>query len=124
MLDPKHPTIQHEKAAEAIVHFFAASRIIEAVTPTCSCGRGKAGRDSCLDMARLVLAKVSATEGQSLERTWCEFYGQEAVFNRPQQVGKYSHVDLDFSDGCFASAPHTWTSGADEFKLEIGNHLV
>ena len=122
MLDPKYPTIQHEQAAEAIVHFYAASRVIEAVTPTCSCGRGKAGRDSCLDIARLVLAKVSATEGQSFERRWREFYGQEAIFNRLQQVGKYSHVDLDFFDGCFASVPHSWTSGADEFELEVRNY--
>lgn len=33
-------------------------------------------------------------------------------------------MDLDFVDGCFVPKPRSWTSGPDEFELEIGNTLV
>lgn len=33
-------------------------------------------------------------------------------------------MDLDFVDGCFVPTPRDWTSGPDEFELEIGNTLV
>jgi hypothetical protein len=33
-------------------------------------------------------------------------------------------VDLDFVDGCFVPKTRGWTSGPDEFELEIGNSLV
>jgi hypothetical protein len=39
-------------------------------------------------------------------------------------VGKYSHVDLEFIDGCFIPQPRGWTSVPDEFELDIGNYLV
>ena len=41
-----------------------------------------------------------------------------------RRVGRYSHVDLDFVDGCFVPKTRGWTSGPDEFELEIGNTLV
>ena len=31
---------------------------------------------------------------------------------------------MDFVDGCFVPTPRDWTSGPDEFELEIGNTLV
>lgn len=124
VLNPKYPTIQHEQAAETIVHFFAASSMVEAVILICSCARGKASRDSCLDMAVLIQPEIFGTEQEGLTKQWSEFYKQEAVFKKLQQVGKYSHVDLEFFDGCFVPPPHGWTSGADEFELEIGNYLV
>ena len=124
VLNPKYPTIEHERASESIVHFFSASPVVEAVTLICSCARGKASRDSCLDMAVLVRPESFTTERESLEKQWGKFYGQEDVFRKLQGVGKYSHVDLEFFDGCFAPASRDWTSGADGFELEIGNHLV
>ena len=123
-INPKYPTIEHEQAAEAIVHFFAASPVVEAVTLICSCARGKASRDSCLDMAVLVRPEVFANEREGLEEWWNSFYKRADVFKKLQQVGKYSHVDLEFFDGCFAPVSRGWTSGADEFELEIGNYLV
>jgi hypothetical protein len=33
-------------------------------------------------------------------------------------------VDLNLGDGCFVPKPRDWTSGPDEFELEIGNSLV
>jgi hypothetical protein len=124
VLNPKYPTIEHERAAGTVVHFFSASPVVEAVTLTCSCARGKASRDSCLDMAVLVRPEIFATVRERLEAQWDEFYRQEDVFKKLPQVGKYSHVDLEFFDGCFVPPSHGWTSGTDGFELEIGNHLV
>jgi hypothetical protein len=39
-------------------------------------------------------------------------------------VGKYSHVDLEFIDGDFKEGYHEWTSGPDDFELEIGNFIA
>jgi hypothetical protein len=46
------------------------------------------------------------------------------IFHQLLQVGKYSHVDLDFADGDFEPRPRDWTFGPDEFELAIGNTLV
>jgi hypothetical protein len=39
-------------------------------------------------------------------------------------VGKYSHVDLIVSDGNIEVQERDWTSGPDDFELEIGNFFV
>ena len=45
-------------------------------------------------------------------------------FQKLAAVGKYAHIDLEFSDGHFAPTARGWTSGPDEFELVIGNYLV
>ena len=91
---------------------------------TNSCARGKASRDSCLDVAVLVQTDVIPAEKAALERRWQEFYGQKAVFKTLMEVGKYSEVHLDLIDGNFAPLPREWTAGPDAFEVEIGNYLV
>ncbi len=120
----KYPSEEHERASKTIASFFSAFPDVEAVILTGSCARGKATRDSCLDIAVLVPSKVLSTKKAVLEKQWCKFYEKEAVFKKLRKVGKYSHVDLEFIDGCFAPKPRGWTSGPDEFELEIGNTLV
>ena len=61
---------------------------------------------------------------EALEIDWTTFYDREEVFRNLRQVGAFSHVDLDISDGRFRPGYHGWTSGPDEFELEIGNMLV
>jgi hypothetical protein len=39
-------------------------------------------------------------------------------------VGKYAEVDLEFSDGDFVPKSRGWTTGPDDFELQIGNALV
>jgi len=120
----KYPTIEHERASEAIVAFFSTFSEVEAVMLVGSCARGKASRDSCLDITILVSPTVSLTRKNALAQQWSSFYEIEDVFKKVQEVGKYSHVDLGFSDGGFTPKPRDWTSGPDEFELEIGNTLV
>jgi len=123
-LRPAFPTSEHERAAAAITAFFSDSPEVEAVILMGSCARGKATRDSCLDILVLVPPSVLATDEDTLTKRWNEFYGNDGVFRALGQVGRYSHIDLVFTDGQFAPKPRDWTSGPDEFELEIGNTLV
>lgn len=120
----QYPTVEHEQTADAIVKFWSSSPETEAVILVGSCARGKATPDSCLDIAILVSQKTLLTKETALEQQWNSFYKKAPIFKKLGKVGKYSHVDLDFVDGCFAPKPRGWTSGPDEFELEIGNILV
>jgi len=71
-----------------------------------------------------MLPEIFSTEKNVLEQRWNNFHETEEVFKALRQVGKYSNVDLDFTDGCFVPQLRSWTSGPDEFELEIGNTLV
>ena len=120
-MEARYPTAEHEAAASAAVTFFSGRPETEAVLLTCSCARGKASRDSCLDLAVLVLPGI---DKGPLKQAWNEFHETQPVFKAIKQVGKYTHVDLEFTDGCFTPEYHGWTSGPDNFELEIGNALV
>lgn len=123
-ISPAYPTIEHQQASEAIINFFSTSSDVEAVVLTGSCARGKAARDSCLDLLVLAPPEVLATKRAALEQRWNNFYETDDAFEALHRVGEYSHVDLHFIDGCFVPQPRRWTSGPDEFELEIGNTLV
>jgi len=71
-----------------------------------------------------VLPEVLAVKREELERWWGDLYQAEPAFQALRRLAKFSHVDLEFADGCFAPGPHSWTSGPDAFELEIGNTLV
>jgi predicted nucleotidyltransferase len=120
---PTYPTVQHEKASEAIVNFYS-DQDIDSVLLTCSCARGKATKDSCLDIIVLVSPEKLIRQKEMLEKRWNEFYESEKIFDEINQVGKYSFVDLDFTDGCFEPKSPGWTTGPDNFELEIGNTFV
>jgi len=120
----RYPTVEHEQAARAVVKFFSSTPNVDAVILVGSCARGKASRDSCLDIAILVPPETLSNRENMLEQQWNKFYETENTFKKLRKAGKYSHVDLDFFDGCFTPNPREWTSGPDEFELEIGNRLV
>ena len=115
-----YPTPEHQRAAEKVVAFFSPIPEVEAVCLTCSCARGKASRDSCLDI--LVLHAPDAET--DLQAVWDSFYATDPVFQALAAVGKYAHVDLDFSDGRFAPTAHYWVGGPDEFELVVGNYVA
>ena len=118
-----YPTPQHAEAAEAVVAFFALRPEVDAVLLTCSCARGKATPDSCLDIAVLTAAEADPAP---LWHAWDAHYRDAPVFHALRQVGAFSNVDLDLVDGVFEPDPdaHGWTTGPDAFELEIGNLLA
>lgn len=117
-----YPTAEHERAARHAAEFLAQQTGVEAVLLTCSCARGKASRDSCLDLAVLVELGTAA----AVKQAWNQVYPADPVYRALLEVGQYSHVDLEISEGRFDPAAyyHGWTSGPDEFELAIGNLLV
>jgi hypothetical protein len=119
-----YPTPEHARAAEAVVAFFSALPGVEAVLLTCSCARGKASRDSCLDIDVLATPETMRRERATWEDAWHRHDQSAPVFQALRAVGKYSQVDLDFNDGDFVPQPRGWTSGPDEFELGIGNLLA
>ena len=119
-----YPTPEHQHAAEAIVEFFTTIPEIEIVCLTCSCARSKASRDSCLDMLVLGKPEIMAASQVGIQDAWDEFYTTDPIFQKLAAVGKYAHVDLEFSDGHFVPTSRGWTGGPDEFELVIGNYLV
>jgi predicted nucleotidyltransferase len=120
---PTYPSPEHDQVARAVVDFFSGQNV-DAVILTCSCARGKASRDSCLDISILLSPEDFTIRRDALERQWVEFYESEEVFEHLRRVGKYSGVDLDFIDGCFQPQDWGWTGGPDSFELEIGNILA
>jgi predicted nucleotidyltransferase len=123
-IEARYPTPHHERASQAVVDFFRGKPDIEAVILYGSCARGKGSPDSCLDFMVSVRPEILSARKHTLEDEWNIHYEHEDVFRDVRAVGKYSHVDLDFVDGQFKPQPRHWTSGPDEFELEIGNTLV
>jgi len=120
----RYPSPEHARAAESIVQFFSVELGVAAVLLVGACVRGKATRDTDLDI--LVLRAPGTTEADqlTLARRWERFQRQDASFRVLEGVGKYTEVDLEFGDGWFAPKPRGWTTGPDDFELQIGNTLV
>jgi hypothetical protein len=124
ILQATYPTPEHQAAAEAITHFFSGQSRIDAVLLVNSCARGKATRDSCLDMNVLVRPELLRPQLRQLEADWAEFEKTAPAILALEKVGKYAQVHLDFIDGAFVPQERDFTSGPDGFELGIGNALA
>jgi hypothetical protein len=120
----RYPTAEHRAAADAAAEFFQGCSGVDAVLLTCSCARGKATRDSCLDLAVLLDPQMAQVERCDLERAWESFAASEPSVQALQRVGRYSLAEVDFTHGQFSPQPRHWTSGPDEFELAIGNTFI
>ena len=116
-----YPSAEHRRAAEAVVDIFSGQEV-DAVLLTCSCARGRASRGSCLDVS--ILHSLDEVGMFHVKRLWEQFHESREVFAELGKLGKYSHVDLDFTDGRFEPQDRGWTGGPDNFELEIGNTVA
>jgi predicted nucleotidyltransferase len=123
-IEAEFPTTEHEKASNVIVDHFSTQEEVEAVILYGSCARGQATKDSCLDIMVMVPPSNLVSGKAKLEGKWQSFYETEDAFRRLLKIGRYSHVDMTYIDGNFEPKGHYWTTGPDEFELEIGNTLV
>ena len=123
-LSATYPSHEHGEAAEAIVEFFTANFPIEVVLLVNSCARGKATRDSCLDIVVLAQPEILQTEIGNWERQWFDFKETNSVIRTLKTVGKYSEVHLDISDGVFKPMEQDEVAPPDSFEVGIGNYLV
>src|SRR5512133_813753 len=125
-LAPGYPTPQHARSAEVITQLFVNDPAVDTVLLMGSCARGKAGPGSCLDILILVRPEEMESEGERLKALWTANYPSHPAFSAMLALGPFTHVDIDFINGAFDPARHYhgWTSGADEFALEVGNTLA
>src|SRR5438552_3819190 len=124
-LQAAYPTPQHEHAAQAIIAFFSRLPETEVVLLVNSCARGKATKDSCLDIVVLALPEVLAHKREELEAAWEVFYRTGEVFRDLEAAGKFAEVHLDIIDGQYTPpGERNWTGGPDWFELAVGNHLA
>lgn len=123
-LQATYPTPQHAAAAEVIRRFFTANYDIDAVMLVNSCARGKATRDSCLDINILARPEALKAQIKALEADWTEFEGSDPSIQALKATGKYSDVHLDFLDGAFTLCEQDEAAGPDRFEVGVGNLLA
>ncbi len=119
----QYPTELHEKSAIEITEFFSRIEDVKAVLLTCSCARGVATSDSCLDIAVLLPFDLDVKRKEEIITCWNKEHESNKLFKQLRIVGKYSHIDLGFINGDFKEGYHCWASGPDEFEVEIGNYV-
>ena len=123
-LEASYPTIEHQSAAKAFVDFFTSNYNIDAVLLVNSCARGKATRDSCLDIITLAKADPTRSQFNDLETGWVEFEKTNPNIQALYKVGKYSVVHPDFINGVFQPREQDESAGPDDFEIQVGNFLA
>jgi len=123
-LQATYPTPQHQAAADAIVDFFVSKYKIDAVLLVNSCARGKATRDSCLDIVILTEPDQGRSQLSDLETGWEELEKSNQAIKALYQVGKYSVVHPDFIHGVFTPHEQDEAAGPDDLEVQIGNFLA
>jgi hypothetical protein len=122
--EPAYPTPEHERAARTITEFFVSNYSIDAVLLVNSCARGRATRDSCLDIVMLAKPDHSRSSLKDMEGDWEEFEKSSEVIQNLYKVGKYSVVHPDFINGVFIPREQEEAAGPDDFEIQIGNFLA
>lgn len=113
-----YPTVRHEKAANRMIEIFGKDKRVMSILLTCSCARGKASKESCLDLCIIV---KNEKDIKNIKSKFNKVYNQDKIFKELLKVAIYSHIDLDVTDGKIALTERGWTSGPDEYELQIGN---
>jgi hypothetical protein len=124
LLQANYPTPEHQAAADVIVDYFVSNYQIDAVLLVNSCARGKATRDSCLDIIMLAKPDPSRSQLSDLQAGWDELEKSNEVIRTLYKVGKYSVVHPDFINGVFIPRERDEGGGPDDFEVEIGNFLA
>lgn len=123
-LQAVYPTLEHQNAADTIVDFFVSNYKIDTVLLVNSCARGKATRDSCLDIVMLAKLEPSRSSLKELEAGWEELERSNQTIQALYKAGKYSVVHPDFINGIFTPREQDEAAGPDDFEVEVGNFLA
>ena len=119
-----YPTEMHRDASQKTVAYFRESKGVEAILLVNSCARGKATKDSCLDIAVLVDPKTHKNRGNDLENKWQAYWRNESFFQKFRHSGKFSEIHAYVFDGVYSEDCFEWEGGPDPFEIEIGNTLA
>jgi hypothetical protein len=119
-----YPTPEHRQAADAIVNFLTMQFEIDAVLLVNSCARGKASRDSCLDIIALAQPDRLHSHLSEWQQRWEQFEKTDAAIEALRHAGRYSVVHFDFINGVFIPEERDEAAGPDSFELGPGNFLA
>jgi len=121
---PAFPTTRHERACESVIDHLASDRRISALLLTCSCARGQASPQSCVDMTVLVRPEHHR---QFVAETWPlieQFILEDGACQALQASVPFDGIDIGLSSGQFRPGPHGYATGPDGYEVEIGNTLA
>jgi predicted nucleotidyltransferase len=116
-----YPTLLHKKAADKMVEIFSKDKLVMSILLTCSCARGKASKDSCLDMCLVVDQKKNI---KAIRDKFEAIKKEIKELINIRNAGVFAHIDLDITDGKIPMTKRGWTSGPDSYELQIGNLFV
>jgi len=123
-VSPSFPTDHHQAAAEAVVDYWALRPETQAVLLTCSCARGRAVPDSCVDMSIVVAPERLRATQSAIWPRFERYCRENAACQALKARVPWSAVDADLIDGTFSPGYHGYTSGADDFELQVGNAIA
>jgi hypothetical protein len=121
---PAFPTEAHRAAAEAVVDYFAPDFRVQAVLLACSCARGQACAQSCVDMIVLVDPTVLPQFQRKERARFDDWLTHDPAVQALARQVPWSGIDLDIISGEFTPEGHRHTTGADMYEVEIGNTLA
>jgi hypothetical protein len=116
---PRFPSPAHERAVEATTAFLAAIPAVDAVLLTGSAARRSDAND--LDITALV---PEGTPADEVVRPWAPFEAASPELAEVAAAGPFGGIDLNVIDGVFAPTERGWTSGPDNFELDVGNEVA
>jgi len=118
------PTPLHEQVADAVASWSSAVCDVDTVLIVNSCARGRATRDSDLDVAVLLRVGTDREDLMQLEALWDAHRSTESLIATFEGTNRSRPVHLDFFDGRFT--PTVWDDGGgpDGFEVEIGNRVA
>jgi hypothetical protein len=116
---PSFPSPQHAAVADAAVEFVSTLPDAEAVSLVGSCARRADAND--LDLTVLV---SDASAVARVEEAFARFAATSNAVAELAALGPFAEVDLHAITGDFTPGPRDWTSGPDDFEVEIGNEVV
>jgi predicted nucleotidyltransferase len=129
--DIKYPNPAFKKVLTQVAEYFKTYPGVYAVVSTGSLARGKAAKESCIDLSVFLTKKSHdrlASTINSRAKAYSRLGGKICYFNGKIEGGITFgdiRVDVDFTDGNFApTSNHSFDITRDEFETTIGNLLV
>ncbi len=116
-----YPTKEHEFAAKKFVEIFSKDSRVMSILLVCSCARGKACKDSCLDLAIFI---KNNKDYDKIEEKFEKLSKSIKEFQNLKKVGKYSEIHLQLNTDKIIPNKRDWTSWPDDFELRLGNTFV
>lgn len=118
----KFPTKSHEQAFEATVNFFKKKRSVLAITLVGSVLRGKGSYNADVDVDVFVRDQKTVDE---LSREF-DTVGPAIIksLNKNGDTGRFFGIGLHVRTLTPKPQPRSWTSGPDDFEIELGHSFV